>query len=453
MIITRTLLCLAAAAALANAQELNILYSFGGTNTDETLPVGTLTETAPGQFIGESGSVVFQITNGGVYTALATFNTDTQGFVTAGQLFPATNGFFYGTNISGTNGFKGSLYATSTTGKLKILLPNTGQASTLMEAVDGNLYGVNQDPTTGDYWLFRMSLSGTITNLYDMGPNGYTIAALYQASDGYLYGMTTGQNDSPGVLFRASTSGHFRILHTFPNGMGGLGGLTQASNGLLYGVAVAPPPYAPCPGIGAYIFSLSLSGTFRKFPGNWTGCSVYGGINGPSTGLVEGSDGNLYGATGGGGGFSMGSVFRVNLEGTSFFNLLNFDLGNGAGPAGYGGYALVQGSDGYLYGMAEGGGAYDGGTIYQLGINAPPPLPTVRLFAPASGAPGTAVRISGSHLIGVTGVSFNGVPATSISSRGDYFVVAVVPPGATTGPITVTTPNGSGAGTQTFTVD
>lgn len=73
-------------------------------------------------------------------------------------------------------------------------------------------------------------------------------------------------------------------------------------------------------------------------------------------------------------------------------------------------------------------------------------------FAPTFGAVGTGVTISGTTFTGATAVSFNGVAATfTVDSSGT--ITTKVPAGATTGPITVTTP-GSGPLTTTtrFTV-
>ena len=60
---------------------------------------------------------------------------------------------------------------------------------------------------------------------------------------------------------------------------------------------------------------------------------------------------------------------------------------------------------------------------------------------PARGQPGTLVTITGLNLSPATQVSFHGAPATIVSDTATY-VVAIVPPGATTGRITVTTPAG-----------
>ncbi len=113
---------------------------------------------------------------------------------------------------------------------------------------------------------------------------------------------------------------------------------------------------------------------------------------------------------------------------------------------------MIQGSDGALYITFQSGGQFNFGTVARLDLSLPNPLPAPHSFSPASGSPGTQVLIGGSHRIGLTGVAFNGVPATSFISRGVDYAVAVVPPGATTGPVTVTTENGSGTSVRPFTV-
>src|SRR5260370_40711144 len=51
--------------------------------------------------------------------------------------------------------------------------------------------------------------------------------------------------------------------------------------------------------------------------------------------------------------------------------------------------------------------------------------------------------ILGQGLTGTTSVTFNGVAATSFNVGADTFMTAVVPSGATTGPVAVTTPGGT----------
>lgn len=77
--------------------------------------------------------------------------------------------------------------------------------------------------------------------------------------------------------------------------------------------------------------------------------------------------------------------------------------------------------------------------------------PAVTSFSPTSGQVGTSVTISGSNLTGATAVAFNGTAAT-FTVVSDTQVNATVPSGATSGPITVTTPNGTATSSTSFSV-
>lgn len=50
-------------------------------------------------------------------------------------------------------------------------------------------------------------------------------------------------------------------------------------------------------------------------------------------------------------------------------------------------------------------------------------------------------------------VDFNGIPATEFAVASGQGVLAEVPTGATSGPITIATPNGSYTSQQSFTVE
>ena len=69
------------------------------------------------------------------------------------------------------------------------------------------------------------------------------------------------------------------------------------------------------------------------------------------------------------------------------------------------------------------------------------PAPTVTGFTPTSGPAGTSVTLTGSGLAGATAVAFNGTAAI-FSVVSDTQITAMVFPGATSGPIAVTTPRG-----------
>jgi uncharacterized repeat protein (TIGR03803 family) len=81
----------------------------------------------------------------------------------------------------------------------------------------------------------------------------------------------------------------------------------------------------------------------------------------PSTALVQGTDGNLYGTTPGGGAAGYGTVFEITPAG-ALTTLHSFDRTDGAQP----GAALVQGSDGNFYGTTYLGGAAGLGTVFKM---------------------------------------------------------------------------------------
>jgi hypothetical protein len=77
--------------------------------------------------------------------------------------------------------------------------------------------------------------------------------------------------------------------------------------------------------------------------------------------------------------------------------------------------------------------------------------PAIISFAPPNGVGGTGVTITGTNFTGATAVSFNGHPATfTVSNSGT--VTTIVPAGATTGPITVMTLDGTATSAASFTI-
>ena len=77
--------------------------------------------------------------------------------------------------------------------------------------------------------------------------------------------------------------------------------------------------------------------------------------------------------------------------------------------------------------------------------------PSINSSTPTSGPVGTRVDIDGAGLTGATSVAFNGT-AASYTGDSDTHIHATVPNGATTGPIAVTTPEGTATSTSSFTV-
>ena len=86
----------------------------------------------------------------------------------------------------------------------------------------------------------------------------------------------------------------------------------------------------------------------------------------------------------------------------------------------------------------------------------PTPPPGIISLSPTTGQPGTPVTLNGTNFTGVTRVRFNGVEATFTLSTNlnfrDLRLTTVVPPAATTGPITIETPYGHYTTTTRFEV-
>jgi len=85
------------------------------------------------------------------------------------------------------------------------------------------------------------------------------------------------------------------------------------------------------------------------------------------------------------------------------------------------------------------------GTVSNANLNAP----TITSFSPGSGDVGTVVTITGTNFTGATDVSFDGTSAPYTVDNATQ-ITATVPLGTTTGPISVTTPDGTAYSSTDF---
>jgi hypothetical protein len=100
---------------------------------------------------------------------------------------------------------------------------------------------------------------------------------------------------------------------------------------------------------------------------------------------------------------------------------------------------LMQDSSGVFYGTATTGGTYLEGSLYDLNMGLGSFVSLVRY----TGIAGQPVQILGQGLSGSTEVTINGIAATSFKVVSNTYMTAVIPTGATTGPVVVTTPTGT----------
>ena len=82
----------------------------------------------------------------------------------------------------------------------------------------------------------------------------------------------------------------------------------------------------------------------------------------------------------------------------------------------------------------------------------PGPIPRIASFAPAGGAPGQLVTLSGAGFTGTSSLKFKALEAASFSVVSDSVIATTVPAGARTGTIAVTTPRGATGSDSLFIV-
>lgn len=98
----------------------------------------------------------------------------------------------------------------------------------------------------------------------------------------------------------------------------------------------------------------------------------------------------------------------------------------------------MQATDGNFYGTNFYYGANSDGTIFRLDLGLGPFVAFVRGY----GKIGETAAILGQGLTGTSSVAINGIPA-DFTVVSDTSIRATVPAGATTGYVTVTTPDGT----------
>ncbi len=434
---------------------------------------------------------IFKInTDGSNYTKLFFF--DTEGNSPNGSLY-SDGTFLYGmTNQGGIYNY-GTIFKVKTDGtsfqRLYDFDLTNGRLPFGSLVSDGTfLYGMtNQGGTNDGGVVFKIKKDGTnFSKLLDFditNTGGYPRASLY--SDGtFLYGMTNnGGVNSAGTIFKIKPDGSsYAKLLDFDNATtGGYPYGSLLSDGVfLYGTTTSggangngtifkiKPDGSSFTNIldleytssgnypagdlaydGTFLFALSSgggsndSGTIIKIKpdgtgfaklfdfNDYTGSTPYGSL------ILNGA--YFYGMCQNGGSNGLGTTFRIKPDGTGFQKML--DLADGSHPQG----SLI--SDGtFLYGMTAGGGINGLGTLFKTTLT---PFISISNFSPQDAVEGTYITINGigfNPTFANNVVTFNGTSAVVVSGT-DSTLVAIVPVGATTGPISVT--SGS-TGTSAF---
>jgi uncharacterized repeat protein (TIGR03803 family) len=434
----------------AQAQGFSVIYTFGDHSGDPLNPqsVGVIAQGRDGNLYtttphgGSTGSrgTAFRITPGGKVTVLDSF--DLSHIIFSG-LTLGTDGNFYGSTYGG--GLFGTVFKITPQGKLTLLHNFTGHKDGAhpfpppVQGADGNFYGTTSSRgTKNGGTAYKITPSGKLTTIFEFdGKNGYPLPAspLVQGTDGNFYGTTQqgGDASNDGVVFRLTPSGKFTVLHPFDSTDGSHpdSALVQASDSNFYGTTKAGG-------------NFNLGVAFKITPeGGLTVLHHFAAKDGGVPwGLVQATDGNLYGVTQESGKDGYGTIYKLTLNG-KFSVIHTFSLVTGAYPS----VALIQHTNGILYGDTYQGGAHDSGVFFKLKIGA---APFVSLL-PILGKVGATIEFLGQGFTGTTGVSFNGTAAT-FNVVSSTYLTAVVPVGATTGYVTVTTPGGTVTSNRIFRV-
>jgi uncharacterized repeat protein (TIGR03803 family) len=343
------------------------LYGARATGGSETNSLGT----------------VFKLNrDGSGYTALHEFIWGGTDGVVAEGLLLGSDGLLYGTTAAGGGAGWGTLFSLGQDGTNYSQLRSFARASPdgrstyagLIQGPDGAFYGATfAGGTSGSGTVFRLSQDGagySILHSLSAGEGSNPQGGLLAGGDGMLYGTTTsGGAAGGGAVFKLNPDGTgYSILHHFDtNGGDGnfpIGGMVEGRDGALYGTTLK----GGSKGTGT-VFKLSKDGSgysiLYNFVGNTNGDGAF-----PNGGVIEATNGVLYGTTGGGGTNNQGTVFSLSRDGSdySLLHLFGMSTGDGAGPTA----GPVQASDGVLYGVTGGGGtnrSYNGstpGTVFAL---------------------------------------------------------------------------------------
>lgn len=444
---------------VAQAQTVSTVYNFLGGKTSGQFPwYVTLVQGTNGSLYGTTYSggsnlagTVFSVTTSGTQTILYSFKGGTKdGANPTGGLTLGTDGNFYGTTQQGGSKTEGIVFKITPSGTLTILHNFTGGADGAFPwgppilASDGNFYGTaSGGGNKGNGVVYQITSSGTFTTIYEFDiTHGFgPIAPPTQGTDGYLYvPVSEGGAEYCGTIVQMSTAGVINNYYSFPCGSGGsfpIGPLVQAANGDLYSTT----QNGGTVGEGTiYQVTTGLAVTvLHNFGAAFRDCTY------PSAGLILGTDGNYYGSASEGGGNDDGCLFNTTTGGTykGLYSFTNTSNGTQMSPLS----PPIQGTDGLFYGVTEFGGTSNYGTVYSLNMGLPQ-FVNLPLF---SGKPGQMVTILGTHLKGTKSVTFNGVRAL-FTVLSDTHLKAVIPSGATSGSIRVTTPQAILRGRKQFVV-
>ncbi len=291
-----------------------------------------------------------------------------------GNLVQGTNGVLYGVDQAG-------FFSVTTAGVYTHIANNpvpSVQLNALAQGSDGNFYAAL---TSG--FLVQFTTSGGAKLL---GSTYGSLSALTAGSDGFLYGSSFGSATLSQIGVPSGSSVNKYSLNGLAEG-GNPSGLIQGADGSFYAACAAGGVKYAGNGVVIQVTPPTTPGgiwtinTLHYFSDTVLGKNTDGAS--PTAALVQGRDGYLYGVTTAGGANGFGTVFQLSTNGSSYSVIYNFTSTDTDGnPGAYS--SLIQGADGLLYGVSLDGGLHGSGAVFSLSASGGP-LTTVYSFGGTSG--------------------------------------------------------------------
>jgi uncharacterized repeat protein (TIGR03803 family) len=432
-------LTLALTVVVAQAQTYTVLHNFVGTDGCCATYPSQMAQGEDGNIYGATTSdgsggygTIFKITPAGAFTVLHNFSF-TDGAGPQGGISLALDGNFYGTTYQGGTSSHGTIFRITPAGVFTSLYSFTNGTDGAyprippVMAQDGNLYGVTGNDTSAV--LYRLSATSGFTVMGTLATVSFS--PLLLGIDGNLYGTTLdGGTYNGGTVFQFSPSAKtIKTLFSFHTEWSPSGPLVQGVDGALYGTTGSGGT-----GDGGSVFRVTTGGSYKllyDFTVSGTSDGRY-----PLTGVVQGSDGFLYGVASDGGSFGFGTLFKISTTGTGFQALYNFQTPTGDTPSS----PLLLHTNGTLYGETfHGGTDVPYGTIFSFTNNLKPFVAPLILHSAKVGA---SVSVLGQGFTTATGVTF-GATAATYTVKSNTLLVAKPAAGSTTAQITVKEPSGN----------
>jgi uncharacterized repeat protein (TIGR03803 family) len=395
-----------------------------------SLPTGTLVEGLDGNLYGTTtfggsggAGTLYRSDKSGNVTVIFNFPSPDGGAYPNPGLARAADGSFYGTTEFGGPLGGGTVFRITPEGDLTTVAsfdgagpPVAHPVATVTLASDGSLWGTLADGGFDNAGgVFRIPLPDTqVQFLHENGTDvaTYPVGVLTQTPDGTLWGRAGGGSLGHGTLFNLS-GGPLRpvLVHDFQGTDGdGPQDLWAATDGNLYGTTSHQGPNGEGTVFRIDAASLAL-----------TTLHAFGGSDGadPEAGMIQAIDGNFYGTTYAGGALGLGTLFRMDITG-------GLTTLTGLGPDPQPSHPvgrLLQGSDANLYAASGGGGSTSGGTVFRSNLSGG--LTTLHSFDPQSGdfAQAGLVQADDGNYYGVASSNLTQGTVYRIDSSGTFTTI------------------------------